>query len=115
MQIKMALAVLIAGLALAGCEKKADSAAATDEAAAAAKDEAAPAAEGEGSSGACDKYQKCCDAVSKLPNMSALTQACANIPQLKEAPGGEDACKQAVSAMAQSLAALPDGAPEECK
>lgn len=117
MQMKMAMAVVIAGMALVACDQGSSGAAAPAKDAAAvepAKD-AAPAAPAAAGAASCDKYQKCCDAVAKLPNMAALTQACAQIPQLKAAPGGDDACKQAMSAMAQGLSALPDGAPADCK
>jgi hypothetical protein len=112
MQMKMAMAVVIAGMALVACDQ---GAAPAKDAAAVEPAKDAAAAPATAGAAACDKYQKCCDAVAKLPNMAALTQACAQIPQLKAAPGGDDACKQAMSAMAQGLSALPDGAPADCK
>jgi hypothetical protein len=90
------------------CEKK--DAGAGDAAAADAKpagDAAAPAA---AAGGGCDKYQKCCDAMSKMEGMSAMASACANIATLKDSPNGNDACDQAVKA----LATVPN-IPADCK
>lgn len=65
--------------------------------------------------GGCDKYQKCCDAVAKLPNMSALTSACAQIAQFRGLPNADAACNNALSGMVQGLSSMPGGAPADCK
>jgi hypothetical protein len=90
-----------------GCEKKAD---AGSDAAATADKPAGDAAPAAAAGGGCDKYQKCCDAMSKMEGMSAMASACANIATLKDSPNGNDACNEALKA----LASVPN-IPADCK
>ena len=69
---------------------------------------AAPAAPSGGN--ACDHYQRCCTALSAMPNMGAMAASCANIATLRGMGAAADsACDQA----RQGLGQLPN-APAEC-
>lgn len=58
----------------------------------------------------CDKYQKCCDALSKMTGGDAMAATCKQIEQLKKADGADKACGDALMAIKE----VPS-VPAECQ